>query len=778
MARPGRAALKEQRYDRQLRFVQLRSIESWAPQYWRGSYGGHREDLGSGAFLVRRDRELDLNRAQSAMELLQELNSDVSGNFVEESPEKLLDNDPSFFNRFNLVVATQLPESTLLRLAEVLWNSNIPLLVCRTYGLVGYMRVVIKEHTVVESHPDNMLEDLRLDKPFPELTEHVQDYDLEHMDKKDHSHTPWIVIVAKYLIKWFNEKSEQLPKSYKEKEAFKELIRQGILKNENGTPEDEENFEEEAIKNVNTALNHTEVPRGIEELFNDDCCPKTHGAVIHFIITRYREKAKKDIAAVGNHAAKLLQSLGKDNPDSEIVLYLMLRAVDRFYKQHGRYQVKLINKGLLDAPFTYIPSTTHVGSCFKFAPEEGIIAPGEIQTIQISFNATVVGYFDEQFQFSVAGSPTPVILTIKGCVHRPTLHFDVDELDFGDISFGFPFTKTCRLTNTSLVPVTFKLRVSDDGTQPAVSSFDQIRSDSDPSWRKGIHFSVKPREFTMNPSQGTILPQGHQDIEVTLCPNTVTEFCRKLLVDLEEIGEGVASLVLQARCFVPKLQVYPPILCIDDCCLKVPFERRFFIRNNTHLPGCYGLIPQERKEDSPVFYSSPKPCGIVQPQSTAEIPVVVEVQTLGRHRTRVPIGVFGDERNPLGIELQSYGKLSEIYPSPRLIEFGMIPVLQPNSQNFILFNEGLVPKYFRMKIVCKPHCYVIEPREGVIPADGAVPVTITATLDDTGVFDDVIQLFIGNSLWSILLLQALGVGSTIVIDKPFTPELNLGYQFR
>lgn len=38
--------------------------------------------------------------------------------------------------------------------------------------------------TVVESHPDNMLEDLRLDKPFPELTEHIQDYDLEHMDKK------------------------------------------------------------------------------------------------------------------------------------------------------------------------------------------------------------------------------------------------------------------------------------------------------------------------------------------------------------------------------------------------------------------------------------------------------------------------------------------------------------------------------------------------------------------------------------------------------------------
>ncbi|OXB84035.1 UNVERIFIED_CONTAM: hypothetical protein H355_015546 [Colinus virginianus] len=380
------------------------------------------EDVGNNFFLQK--SHIGQSRAQSATELLQELNSDVSGNFVDEflfcfffpmtqSPEKLLDNDPSFFNRFNLVVATQLserldfmfnycsvvylkkkinlfPYSTVLRLAELLWNSDIPLLICRTYGLVGYMRVIIKEHPVVESHPDNALEDLRLDKPFPELTEHIQSYDLDHMDKKEHSHTPWIVIVAKYLAKWFNEKSDQLPKTYKEKEAFRQLIRQGILKNENGTPEDEENFEE-AIKNVNTALSITKIPKCIEEIFNDDCCINlTEQSPSFWILVRavkefvanegqgclpvrgtipdmiadsskfiklqnvYREKAKKDIAAVGNHAAKLLQSLGKapesiserelkllfsnmDNPDSEVVLYLMLRAVDRFYKQHGRY---------------------------------------------------------------------------------------------------------------------------------------------------------------------------------------------------------------------------------------------------------------------------------------------------------------------------------------------------------------------------------------------------------------------------------------------------------
>lgn len=205
------------------------------------------------------------------MEFLQELNNDVSGSFVEESPENLLDNDPSFFCRFTIVVATQLSESTLLRLADVLWNSQIPLLICRTYGLVGYMRIIIKEHPVIESHPDNALEDLRLDKPFPELREHFQSYDLDHMEKKDHSHTPWIVIVAKYLAQWYSETNGRIPKTYKEKEDFRDLIRQGILKNENGTPEDEENFEE-AIKNVNTALNTTQIPSSIEDIFNDDRC--------------------------------------------------------------------------------------------------------------------------------------------------------------------------------------------------------------------------------------------------------------------------------------------------------------------------------------------------------------------------------------------------------------------------------------------------------------------------------------------------------------------------
>ncbi|NWS87681.1 HYDIN protein, partial [Toxostoma redivivum] len=295
----------------------------------------------------------------------------------------------------------------------------------------------------------------------------------------------------------------------------------------------------------------------------------------------------------------------------------------------------LINQAAIDAPFTYIPTTANVGYCFNFAPEEGVLAPGGIQTIQISFNASIAGRFEEEFQFNVAGSPTPAILTIKtvAAVFRECLGFHVSKLCNDCV--GFPYSKTCRLTNPSQAPLRFKLRVSDDGTQPAVSSFDQIRNDSDPSWTDGIHLYMEPREFTMNPRQGIIPPQGHQDIEVTLCSNTVREFYRRMLVDLEGFGSGVASLTIAARCLVPELRVYPHVLLYDECRLKVPYERKFLVVNDTDLPGCYGLVPQKRMKDTPVFYSSPQPCGIVQPHSIAEIPVVIEAQTLGKHHTSV-----------------------------------------------------------------------------------------------------------------------------------------------
>ena len=45
---------------------------------------------------------------------------------------------------------------TLLKLGMLLWCAHVPLLVCRSYGFIGYMRIVVQEH------PGKKLQDLNI----------------------------------------------------------------------------------------------------------------------------------------------------------------------------------------------------------------------------------------------------------------------------------------------------------------------------------------------------------------------------------------------------------------------------------------------------------------------------------------------------------------------------------------------------------------------------------------------------------------------------------------
>lgn len=53
----------------------------------------------------------------------------------------------------------------LISMSELLWFADIPFIAARSYGLIGSTRLQLKEHTIIESHPDTQNPDLRL-TPF------------------------------------------------------------------------------------------------------------------------------------------------------------------------------------------------------------------------------------------------------------------------------------------------------------------------------------------------------------------------------------------------------------------------------------------------------------------------------------------------------------------------------------------------------------------------------------------------------------------------------------
>ena len=368
------------------------------------------EDLGTNFFLSF--DAIGSSRGQCAVCLLQELNTEVKGNYVDEDVEAVLATNPDFFTQFTVVIATEVPESSLVKLSDLLWKSSISLLLARSYGLLGYIRIACpNHHEVVESHPDNSHEDLRLDCPFPQLLQYMDRIDVDGIDNTKHGNIPYLVVLFKYLQKWKDSHGGEMPKNYREKKEFKEFIKAGIRRNEEGVPLVEENFDE-AVLNVNSVVLPTQIPSTVRSILDDDACayitPESSNfwllarAVREFVANEgdgklplrgsipdmisssdmyidlsraYQTKARQDLEAVASHLSQLLVSVGKpancipaaeikqfcrntaflrvlrynslnkeyempnqdelrmhlENPDSELVYYILLRAADQFY---------------------------------------------------------------------------------------------------------------------------------------------------------------------------------------------------------------------------------------------------------------------------------------------------------------------------------------------------------------------------------------------------------------------------------------------------------------
>ncbi|XP_075290309.1 hydrocephalus-inducing protein homolog isoform X2 [Opisthocomus hoazin] len=326
--------------------------------------------------------------------------------------------------------------------------------------------------------------------------------------------------------------------------------------------------------------------------------------------------------------------------------------------------------------------------------------------------------------------------------------------------------------------MTFNLRIPGDGQgEPSVTSFDQVSDNTRPSWRKGLQSHVKPTEFTIMPCKGTIRSQGRLDIQVTLCSNTVKSYELALVVDVEGVGKEVLALPLTARCVVPPLQVLNPVVTFGRCFLKFPYQQMLTLVNDSDLPGCYGVLPQEHTEGAAVWYSSPVPCGIIQPRSSVQVPVTLEAQVTGEQDTVAHVTALGSEGSQLKIHLVSIGEGPVVYVRPSKINFGSIQVLRDASRTLHLSNQSVIPASFWAEMAGKRSRWRIEPSRGVIPPETEVSVTVIANLDDTEKLKDELTVFIENSHSYMVPVQAVGIGTTIVTDRPFAPELNLGAHF-
>jgi len=122
---------------------------------------------------------------------------------------------------------------------------------------------------IVDTHPDPAsTQDMRLLNPWPELSAIVPK-SLDALEDHDHGHVPYLLILLHYLETWKSSHDGKPPANYKEKSAFRDMVRSGTrTKNAEGG---EENYDE-AVAAVLKSLNPPSLNSGVREMFERDQC--------------------------------------------------------------------------------------------------------------------------------------------------------------------------------------------------------------------------------------------------------------------------------------------------------------------------------------------------------------------------------------------------------------------------------------------------------------------------------------------------------------------------
>uniref|UniRef100_H2XZ27 Hydin adenylate kinase-like domain-containing protein n=1 Tax=Ciona intestinalis TaxID=7719 RepID=H2XZ27_CIOIN len=451
-----------------------------------------------------------------------------------------------------------------------------------------------------------------------------------------------------------------------------------------------------------------------------------------------------------------------------------------FASSSHTYEAILVNKGDIDAIFNLVPereSSVSRFSEFRFEPVEGIVLPSGHQALEFTFRSERLGSFQQDFSFSVDGSPDQIKLTVKGNVIGPTFHFDVPRLRFGTVSYGFNHTKICTLVNTSLVPMTFVLRIPGDGKgEPSISSLSCLED----NLFNEIGASAKinsPREFDITPVQGTIRPQSEARIQVTLCSNTLKRYDCQLVVDVKGVGKEILSLPISAKSVVPNIQVLTPHLDFGRCFINHPYQLKAKLVNDTDLAAKYDLVPQVREELTTVVYGSSATKGLIEPHSEVNVPILIQAQDVDDQEVTAYFSIFGSPEPPLVCFLSCIGEGPVVHITPESMNWGQTEVLTPSVKTVELSNESLIPADFIAQMMRSDSIWKVEPEQGTVPPESVLIVSVTAMLDDCIRFTDKLTVTVIKGPTVTIPVHAYGHGTTIVAEPPLTPAVSLGPHF-
>ena len=343
---------------------------------------------------------------------------------------------------------------------------------------------------------------------------------------------------------------------------------------------------------------------------------------------------------------------------------------DVFVSSVHRYELLLINRGEIDASWQIGTNAASSGSAFVFEPAAGVLAVGESAPISVYMSANAMGEFSEVFELVMRGCTAVLHVHFKGTVVAPSFHLDTDTFAFGEVPFGFTQTQRFGLYNTSDVPFTYRLRVPRDTGPPAAPR----------------------REFSIEPSQGTLAPGGMHHLQLDFTPSEVKDYEGfELMVDIDRVGAALLALPITARSVVPRVTLETPVVTFGECFARHPYEAELVFVNTEPAPARYSILPQDEQSAVVASFTTEHASGVVPPRGRHSVPVTLTCFQLGPIALPMYVAMAGNGGQPLAAELRAVGRGPLIAVAPASLSWGTVQCLTAHVLKLTVQNKGLIP---------------------------------------------------------------------------------------
>jgi hypothetical protein len=469
---------------------------------------------------------------------------------------------------------------------------------------------------------------------------------------------------------------------------------------------------------------------------------------------RPQTAAEYDCAAfldvTGRDSRLQLHLTGKGIGPKATLSYDVLDIGDVFVNSVHRYEITMENRGDIESGYQLLPSLTPFGPKFAFSPDRGTLAVGESHNIEVTFCSEILGEFSEHFNFKLHGSDEPLSVHFKGHVVGPTFHFDVEDIDFGKISYDFLNSRTICLMNTSEIPMKFALRVPQDG-------------------------NYLNKEFQLIPANGTVLPGGKQQITVDFISTNVKRYDYYLTVDVEGVGEGLLSIPITAVCEVPSVKLLNDEVKYGMCFMRYPYQQTMTLVNESDLQAKYEVVAQDEHSQAVASYEADAFRGAIPAFSQHEITLTMVCEKLGNIRLPVHVRIAGSSEPPLMATLSAKGVGPNVKLSKEKIDFGPSKCLVEHHRNLTITNDSLIPAPFKVFIKSSRSKFSVSPKEGVLAPHESLKLQITALLDDTVLHNDILHLIVTEGQNLVVPVSAKGTETTMYCDDDLS-SVDFGYQ--